>query len=101
MITEVREHARLIDDHVGALGQPLLGVRHALHARDRRRLFRIGPPECDLVDPVGLAQLRGEHEAGGAASDHEHIDLSGKSLNPLGNRRMSLSIRGSPGAYNR
>src|SRR6185312_2151726 len=61
-------------------------------------------------DPVGLAhlegtvsaiddrgpdrrevgQLRGEYETGGAASDHEHIDLSGKSVNPLGNRRIRL-----------
>ena len=54
VIQKVGEQPRLVDDHVRELRQALFGVLDAPGTPDLGLVFRVRPPEADLVDPVGL-----------------------------------------------
>ncbi len=73
MLAKVRQHPRLVDDHVRKLRQPVLGVPDSRGALDPGRPLRIGSPEGHLVDPVRLAQ-----ETVGQTESLEHLDRAAR-----------------------
>ena len=63
VVEQIGEHPRLVDDHVGHLGEALFDVVDAPGPRDPARVGGVRPPERDLVDRVPLVdQLVGQAE---------------------------------------
>ncbi len=77
MLEEIGEHARLIDDHVRELREPLFGVADSPSPLDLGAIVGIRLPETDLVHPVRLS-----HQSVGQAEGLE--DLNGATGNAVG-----------------
>ena len=69
VVFEVAQQARLVDDHMRELGQPVLGVLHAPGPDDRRPVVGRRAPEHRFVHPIGFAD-----ELLAQAERVEHLD---------------------------